>query len=67
MPPLNEAHLETQSPIALKQPPSDGDNGNGSAANSARGLNVETQPLIKALTDAVMAAIAEKYTLVPRK
>ena len=36
-------------------------------ANSARGPSVETQPLIKAVTDAVMAAIAEKYTLVARK
>jgi hypothetical protein len=61
MPPLSEAHLESQSPIALKQASPDGGNGNGSAAN------VEPQPLIKAITDAVMAAIAEKYTLVPRK
>jgi L-fuculose-phosphate aldolase len=67
MPPLNEANLETQSAIALKQASSDGSNGNGSAANSARGPNVEPQPLVKAVTDAVMAAIAERYTLVPRK
>ena len=61
MPPLSEAHLESQSSIALKQPSSDGSNDNGSAASAA------PQPLVKALTDAVMAAIAEKYTLIPRK
>jgi L-fuculose-phosphate aldolase len=67
MPPLSEAHLETQSPIALKQTPSDGSSDNGGGVNSARGPNIETQLLIKALTESVMAAIAEKYTLVPRK
>jgi L-fuculose-phosphate aldolase len=80
MPPLSEAHLESQSPIALKQPPSDGSSDNDSAANSARNPNsarspngargpnnVDPQPLVKAVSDAVMAAIAEKYTLVPRK
>ncbi|MEI9968816.1 MAG: class II aldolase/adducin family protein [Terracidiphilus sp.] len=67
MPPLSEAHLKTQSPIALKQASSDGSSDNGSTANSAGGRNVETQPLIKALTESVMAAIAEKYTLVPRE
>jgi L-fuculose-phosphate aldolase len=67
MPPLNEAHLESQSPIALKQASSDGGSDNGSVANSACGPNVDTQPLVKAVADAVMAAIAEKYALVPRK
>jgi hypothetical protein len=67
MPPLNEAHLETQSPIALKQTPSDSGNANGSAHGPNGASSADLDALVKSVTDAVMAAIAEKYTLVPRK
>lgn len=83
MPPVSEAHLESQSAIALKQASSDGSNGSARGANgisdldgagsvdSASSVDGASSPsidaLVKSLTDAVMAAIAEKYTLVPRK
>jgi L-fuculose-phosphate aldolase len=65
MPPLNEAHLESQSPIALKQASSDASNGSARGPNGAS--SADHDALVKSLTHAVMAAIAEKYTLVPRK
>ncbi len=61
VPPLNEAHLEAQSPIALQPAPRNGSHGNPSASG------VDPEALTKAVADAVMAAIAEKYTLAPRK
>jgi hypothetical protein len=66
MPPLNEANLATQRSIALQPNPS---NGNGSAAvsNGASVGSLDVQALAKSVTDAVIEAIAEKYTLIPRK
>jgi L-fuculose-phosphate aldolase len=61
IPPVSEAHLEAQSPIALQPTPRNGSHGNASA------FGVEPEAIIKAVADAVMAAIAEKYTLAPRK
>ena len=72
MPPLNDANLSTQSPIALQATPRGASNDNGAAAaidnaglDNARGLDIDA--LAKTVTDAVIETIAEKYTLVPRK
>lgn len=61
MPPLRDASFAVQSPIALKQAPDVGSHANGSV--SGAGL----QALVQAVTESVMAAIAEKYALAPRK
>ena len=81
--PVNETGLEAQSPIALQPAPRNGKHGSASASgpdsargpNSASGVDSASGPNIAALvesvtasvTESVMAAIAEKYTLVPRK
>ena len=67
MPPVNEASLEAQSPIALQPTPRSGDHGNASASGAASGSGVDLEVLVKSVTESVMAAIAEKYALVPRK
>jgi len=59
-PPVNEARLEVQSPIALQPAPR-----GASAVDGANGHAFDA--LAKRVTESVMAAIAEKYTLVPRK
>ena len=64
MPPVNEARLEAQSPIALQPTPRNGNCANGSAAGVDRG---DREALVKSVTESVMEAIAEKYTLAPRK
>jgi L-fuculose-phosphate aldolase len=61
MPPLSDASLEAQSPIALKHAPDDGNHANGSVSG------VDLQALVQAVTESVMRAIAEKYTVAPRK
>ena len=61
IPPVSAAHPEAQSPIALQPTPRNGSHGNASASG------VEPEALIKAVAEAVMAAIAEKYSLAPRK
>jgi L-fuculose-phosphate aldolase len=77
MPPLNDAGLSAQSPIAL-QPASRGvGNGNASVADSVDAPEIAGNPgsaggtnfdaLVRSVTDSVMAAIAKKYTLAPRK
>ncbi len=77
MPPLSDANLEAQSSIALQ--PASRSIGNGTAAaadrvdgsdsaggpNSASGIDIDA--LVRSVTESVMAAIAEKYTLAPRK
>jgi len=75
MPPLNDANLSPQSPIALQPNLAGAANGGAGAPNLEAGnpagvdgprrLNFEA--LAKTVTDAVIEAIAEKYTLVPRK
>jgi len=73
MPPVNQANLEAQSPIALQ--PTERGAGNGKASASALDIaagpdgagGLDTGELVKSVTESVMAAIAEKYTLVPRK
>jgi L-fuculose-phosphate aldolase len=67
MPPLNDANLATQSPIALQPNPG---SGNGSAAEVSNGASVaglDVHALAKTVTDAVIEAIAERYALAPRK
>jgi len=77
MPPLNDASLSAQSPIAL-QPASHGvGNGNAAEAESvdapesagspSGGSRIDIDALVKSVTESVMAAIAKKYTLAPRK
>ena len=61
MPPLSDTNLAVQSPIALKHAPDDGIHANG------RVSGLDLQSLVQSVTESVMAAIAEKYTLVPRK
>ena len=77
MPPLSDASLEAQSPIAL-QPASHGA-GNGSAAvadsvdapesagSASGGSSTDIDALVRSVTESVMQAIAEKYALAPRK
>ncbi|MGB8030672.1 MAG: class II aldolase/adducin family protein [Terracidiphilus sp.] len=71
MPPLNDANLAVQSPIALQPTSRGAGNGSASQVDSAGGSDGIGGPnfdaLVKAITESVMAAIAEKYTLVPRK
>ena len=79
IPPVNEAHLEAQSPIALQPAARNGDHANGRASgvDSARGPDsaggqedlrgLDIAALVKSVTESVMDAIAEKYTLAPRK
>jgi hypothetical protein len=61
MPPLNDANLAVQSPIALKHTPDDGNHANGSVSG------VDLQALVQSVTESVVRVIAEKYTLAPRK
>jgi L-fuculose-phosphate aldolase len=61
MPPMSDANLAVQSPIALKHAPDDGNHANGNVTGA------DLQALVQAVTESVMAAIAEKYTVVPRK
>ncbi len=77
MPPLGDASLEVQSPIALQPAPRGAGNGSASAVDSATspssngsidsvsGMDIDA--LAESITAAVMKAIAEKYTLAPRK
>jgi len=71
MPPLSDASLEVQSPIALQPAPRGAGNGNASAVDSAAspGSNsgIDMGALAEFITAAVMTAIGEKYTLAPRK
>jgi len=71
MPPVNEARLEAQNPIALQPAARGAGNGSGSVDPSAGSMSSAGSPafeaLAKTITESVMAAIAEKYTLVPRK
>ena len=70
MPPLSDASLAVQSPIALKACA-----GNGSAAvvTASRPERRQASPvqtihaLVQSVTESVMQAIAEKYALAPRK
>ena len=71
MPPLSDASLEAQSPIALQPASRGAGNGKASAGDSAgspssvSGVNIGV--LVETITASVMAAIAKKYTLAPRK
>ncbi len=77
--PANDAGLETQSPIALKQAPGDANHANtraggkhgarvpNGAANPGGARVPDMDALVRSLTDSVIAAIAEKFTLAPRK
>jgi L-fuculose-phosphate aldolase len=67
IPAVNEASLEAQSPIALQPTARNGSRGNASASgpDSASGPNIAA--LVRLVTESVMAAIAEKYTVAPRK
>jgi L-fuculose-phosphate aldolase len=71
MPPLSDASLEVQSPIALQPTPRGVGNGSASVVDSASGPSSTGGPnidaLVRSVTESVMAAIAEKYTLAPRK
>ena len=61
MPPLSDASLAVQSPIALKHAPDDGNHANGRVSGA------DLQALVQSVTESVMQAIAEKYALAPRK
>ncbi len=71
MPPLNDASLEAQSPIALQPATRGAGHGSNSVVESAGGpgsaSSVDIDALTRSVTESVMAAIAEKYTLAPRK
>lgn len=71
LPTVSEGRFEAQSPIALQ--PTSRITGNGSAAvadgvdGSKNAPGPDLDPLIRSVTESVMAAIAEKYTLAPRR
>ena len=61
MPPSSDANLAVQSPIALKHAQDDRNHANGNVTGA------DLQALVQAVTESVMAAIAQKYTVVPCK
>ena len=77
MPPLNDASLAVQSPIALQPAPRNGSHAGASAVDSAPGAgnagspanagSIDIDALAKTITESVMQALAEKYALAPRK
>lgn len=67
VPPVNGPRLEAQSPIALRQASRAGKHANGSVSGLQSVGGGDLDALVKAVTDAVMEAIAEKYTVAPRK
>jgi hypothetical protein len=83
MPPLNDAGLAVQSPIALQPAPRNGNHTGASEAGSAPGpasagsvdsagspasaVSIDIDALAKTITESVIQALAQKYALVPRK
>lgn len=69
MPPFADVNLSMQSPIALQPAQAGNGKANVSAAENALEIagGADFQAFVKAVTQSVIEAIAEKYTLIPQK